>query len=321
MKKSVAHYISELLFLHDCVIIPSFGGLVGNIQSAKLNKNAGILYPPSKQILFNKNLRTNDGLLISYIAEQEHISQSDAKNKLTKFAEEITNKLLKNKTLRLDNIGLFTINKEGNTLFIQDHSVNYNLDAFGMDTAYKKELIRIDVQEHIERTVHQITAKRETTPNKTLWRAAAVIIPLVALSYLSVSQQEKINNVYMQMATLNPFTTTEIIEVEKIIEETTPIITAETNIKITPIVEVIEEEIAPIIIPQKKYYIIGGAFAKKKNATRLQAKLNNLNYSAEIIKEGRLLKVSYESFNNKEDAILALKGIKQENPSAWLLTK
>ena len=321
MKKSVAHYISELLFLHDCVIIPSFGGLVGNIQSAKLNKNAGILYPPSKQILFNKNLRTNDGLLISYIAEQEQISQSDAKNKLTKFAEEITNKLLKNKTLRLDNIGLFTINKEGNTLFIQDHSVNYNLDAFGMDTAYKKELIRIDVQEHIERTVHQITAKRETTPNKTLWRAAAVIIPLVALSYLSVSQQERINNVYTQMATLNPFTTTEIIEVEKIIEETIPIITAETNIEITPIVEVIEEEVAPIIIPQKKYYIIGGAFAKKKNADNLMTKLRNWHYNPTIVEGGNLLRVSYKSFNNKETAILALNIIRKENKDAWLLTK
>ena len=37
MKKSVSHYISELLFLHDCVVLPEFGGFVGNKQSAKLN--------------------------------------------------------------------------------------------------------------------------------------------------------------------------------------------------------------------------------------------------------------------------------------------
>ena len=50
MNKSVAHYISELLFLHDCVIVPDFGGFVGNKKSAQLNKTTGTLTPPSKQI-------------------------------------------------------------------------------------------------------------------------------------------------------------------------------------------------------------------------------------------------------------------------------
>ena len=33
------------------------------------------------------------------------------------------------------------------------------------------------------------------------------------------------------------------------------------------------------------------------------------------------MRVSYDSFNNREDAILALNKIKQENSAAWLLTK
>ena len=73
MNKPVGHYISELLFFHDCVILPNFGGLVGNPQSAKLNKTTGILSPPSKQILFNANLKTNDGLLITHISNQENV--------------------------------------------------------------------------------------------------------------------------------------------------------------------------------------------------------------------------------------------------------
>ena len=68
MKKSVSYYISELLFLHDCVIIPDFGGFIGKKRSAILNTTTGTLNPPSKQIVFNKNLNANDGLLISYIS-------------------------------------------------------------------------------------------------------------------------------------------------------------------------------------------------------------------------------------------------------------
>ena len=40
MKKTIDTYISELLFLYDCVIIPEFGGFVGNNKSAILNKKS-----------------------------------------------------------------------------------------------------------------------------------------------------------------------------------------------------------------------------------------------------------------------------------------
>ena len=79
MNKTVEHYISELLFLHDCVILPNFGGFVGNPQSAKLNKTTGMLSPPSKQILFNANLKTNDGLLITHISNEEGIFRNKKK--------------------------------------------------------------------------------------------------------------------------------------------------------------------------------------------------------------------------------------------------
>ena len=37
-EKSVSQYISDLLYTNDCVIVPNFGGFVGNRKSAELNK-------------------------------------------------------------------------------------------------------------------------------------------------------------------------------------------------------------------------------------------------------------------------------------------
>ena len=71
----------------------------------------------------------------------------------------------------------------------------------------------------------------------------------------------------------------------------------------------------------KTYYIIAGAFAEQKNADKMLKKLNNKNYNAEILKGGPLLRVCYDSFYNRENAILALNQIKQKNPEAWILTK
>jgi len=318
MNKTVDHYISELLFLHDCVILPNFGGFVGNPQSAKLNKTTGILSPPSKQILFNSNLKTNDGLLITHISNQEGITQEIAKQNVITFANENNKKLTALKVLRIDKIGLFTLGKEKNIIFLQDSANNYSLDAFGMKAAHNKTISRVnEVEEKVASTIQNIRTQNRNP--RAFLRAAAVIIPLVALSYLSISQQDRINNVYTQMATLNPFGTTE--GAEEVIE-TTPI----KDVRIIESAEIIEapmvEEVAtPIIIQQHTFYIIAGAFVEQTNADKMITKLTRWNYNAEIVEEGNLIRVSYNSFTNKETAILALKEIKQENPSAWLLTK
>ena len=62
-------YISDLLYSYDCVVIPDFGGFVANYASAKVQAVQHKITPPSKKISFNKNLRTNDGLLNNYIAD------------------------------------------------------------------------------------------------------------------------------------------------------------------------------------------------------------------------------------------------------------
>jgi hypothetical protein len=313
MNKTVDHYISELLFLHDCIILPDFGGFVGNPQSAKLNKITGILTPPSKQILFNTNLKTNDGLLITHIANKEDVLQDVAKNEVESYITKITEKLNASKVLRIDKIGLFTLGKEGNIIFLQDSANNYSLDAFGMKAMHNKAIVReIIVEKKVAATIK--TIRTHSNSPRAFLRAAAVIIPLVALSYLTISQQDNINTIYTQMAGLNPFETKAIVE---------PVVEIIPNIKVeveaTPIM--IEEESIPIIISQKTYYIIAGAFAEQRNANKMLAKLNKWNYNAEIVEGDNLLRVSYNSFYNRDEAVLALTKIKQENPEAWLLTK
>ena len=318
MNKTVEHYISELLFLHDCVILPDFGGFVGNLQSAKLNKTTGVLSPPSKQILFNASLKTNDGLLITHISNQEGITQEVAKNEVENYATKIIKKLTESKVLRLDKIGLLSLGREGNIIFLQDSISNYSLDSFGMKATYNKAIVRETIsEEKISSTIKNI--RIQSNNPKVFLRAAAVIIPLIALSYISITQQDKINNVYTQMASLNPFENSLITEpMTEVIPE------VKIEVQLTPILEVIEkkEEVAPIITLQKiTYYIIAGAFAEKKNANKMLEKLKKWNYNTKLVPGGSLLRVSYSSFTNKTEALIALHEIKQENSDAWLLTQ
>lgn len=337
MIKTVEYYVSELFFLHDCVIIPKFGGFVGNYQSAEVNSTTGFISAPSKKILFNTNLKTNDGLLITHIANQEKISQDEAHKNVDEFARYCNKKLSTSKILRIKEIGLFTLATEGNIIFLQDNTQNYNLASFGLKTTRHKKLIRENkTAEQVKSSVKTVKTVNINYPQ--IFRAAAVIIPLALISYLSISQQDKITDIYAQMATLNPFSSTENIipNLKDVTTETKdvifPSITEDIeNIDDVDNIEYVEdinildeldlEDDISTFIPSSTYYIIGGAFSEKKNAYQLLDKISKSNYNAEILDGSSLLRVSYDYFYNREDAILALNKIKLENPRAWLLTK
>ena len=314
MKQPIAHYISNLLYLHDCVIIPGFGGFVGNKKSAYIHPVSGIIYPPSKALLFNKNLSENDGLLATHVSKEEGIDLHEVSILIEEFVEKIQNELAERSAFKLQKIGTFSKGKEGNISFMQDNSYNYNLASFGMQANHKSKKVERTIKDRKKPVVKPIKDKDFT---KTLTRAAAIFIPLVGLSLIGITQEEKINTIYAQMANLNPFTNT--VETEVVVEQIE--ITTEA-----PIIEIIkpveaEEIVNPVIPQQHTYYIIAGAFAEQKNANKLLEKLKRWNYNASIVEGGNLMRISYNSFSNKEDALLALAEIRKENNSAWLLTK
>ena len=57
------------------------------------------------------------------------------------------------------------------------------------------------------------------------------------------------------------------------------------------------------------------------DANKMYEKLKGWNYDPQVLESGQLLRVTYSSFNNREEAILALAKIREDNPSAWMLTE
>ena len=303
MKKSIEHYISELLFLHDCVIIPGFGGFVGNEKSAKIDSETGAIHPPKKEISFNKNLKNNDGLLINHISQKEGLSQNDLKKSVINFSQNLNQSLTESKNIRLKNIGLFSVGKEGTVEFIQDQSKNYSLTGFGMETIQRPALPRDKIS--ITNKKLNNTLKKHNSTNK-LWRAAAILLPLIGLSFISIFQQNQIDKVYSIMADTNPI---------EIIKNT--ISSSEISDKIT------EKPIADRAAQFTNFYVIAGSFEESINAKKMLAKLKKENYNALIVGKNKygMIRVCYESYKTKEDALLALVNIRELNKEAWLLSE
>jgi nucleoid DNA-binding protein len=167
----ITAFIRELLFGNDCVIVPGFGGFIGNYTPARIDKNTGTFYPPVKQISFNRNLNHNDGLLIGRISMSSKINYGDARNLVEEFVAGLRKKLEKGEKVVFDNIGSFINNQEGNVQFEPDRNANYHLDSYGLEPFQCLPLEGYDVRKRVIRHIEKDPVK-QASMRKALWRAA-----------------------------------------------------------------------------------------------------------------------------------------------------
>lgn len=202
-------YISDLLFLHDCVIIPDFGGFICNYKSAYIDENSGRICPPSKDILFNRNLTHNDGLLVNWIAGKENISFEKATTQVMLFCEDLKIRLNQKQRIAFGDIGTFYTDRRFNIIF-ESGKNNFFAETYGMEAIELPATVFPGNRKHIETDAPVITPGlpayiKTSTPGNILYRlmkyalAAGVVAGVVVISQLDFFQfdsntMEKITN-------------------------------------------------------------------------------------------------------------------------------
>jgi nucleoid DNA-binding protein len=106
----VAKHIKSLLYEHDCVIIPGFGGLITRYVPAVVHPVKHTITPPSKRVAFNEKLVLTDGLLINTIAYYNGISAVEAQQMVAAFVTQANNQLKTDNRFELSDIGIFRYN-------------------------------------------------------------------------------------------------------------------------------------------------------------------------------------------------------------------
>ena len=116
----ISKYISDLLFQYECVVIPDFGGFITKEIPAEINPVQHNFSPPSKEIVFNIHLKTNDGLLVNHIAHSENISYNESKSRIENFARKCRVELINGKRINFQNVGFLFLNDNDEIVFRQD---------------------------------------------------------------------------------------------------------------------------------------------------------------------------------------------------------
>ena len=124
--------LQQLLFTHDCVIVPRFGGFLTHYRPARLDEQRRSIHPPSKDLSFNRHLVRSDGLLADHVAREEGLSFNQANAVIDGEVDAWRSKLDRDGRLELPRIGTFYRDAEKNLQFDPDRRVNFLKDAFGL---------------------------------------------------------------------------------------------------------------------------------------------------------------------------------------------
>ena len=323
MKTKINNYISFLLSEHNCVIIPNFGGFVANYESSRIDNNSQFIYAPKKSIVFNKSLQSNDGLLINEIATIEGKTFKQAKTELDKYVLDLKESLRLHKKVFLDDIGTLILGSEENILFVQSNSHNHLLESFGLYSIQYPIVHRTTVQDKFEEKIKSINQKGLLT--KRITKIAAVLLPLFIISALGISNKEKIKSNYANLAPFI-FSNDKAVEADAIYNLKPFNVESPTNSIEKAVISFYETKEKKFLNKTKnikQHFIIAGSFSSKKNAQKMITKLTYSNFkNSKIVNKSSsgFFRVSYESYNNSDEALIALRKIKKTNPSAWLLS-
>ena len=305
-------YIGDLLYRYQCVVVPEFGAFLAEQKSARLDSNSNAFYPPTKQISFNEQLHSNDGLLVKYIADVEGIPYEKVLTQLINVVESWKKLLNRKEKLNLKNIGYFSLNDTSKLQFHPIQTHNYLTTSFGLSSVVSskvsREVLKEEVQEIEEVTPILFTPEeRKRTP---YLKYAA--IALLAISIGAIGIQLYKGQIKQQLQLVDQ-------KAQEKVEETVQQATFfDTQPKVLPSVKLaVEQNI-------KRHKIIAGAFRIEANANKKVAQLRAKGYDARLIGKNKygLHQVIYASYSNPKDALFHLRQIKRsESSEAWLLSE
>ncbi len=174
--------ICELLYAHDCVVIPNFGGFLLQYVPASIHPVQHVFTPPSRTVAFNAALKVNDGILAKYVASAFNITYHDALEKLRIFSAECQLHLRLHRSITFTGIGTLKLDAHDLIDFLPLEGGNYLADAFGLPVFTSPAILRTNEQ-RVSRPAPQdrkIPLKRRSLPNAIRW--VLVVLPVLAVT-------------------------------------------------------------------------------------------------------------------------------------------
>jgi cell division septation protein DedD len=338
----VDKHISELLYEHDCVIVPELGGFLASYASSEIHPVQHTFSPPSKKVAFNALLKQNDGLLASYVAQTESFTYNKALKEIEGYVENCMQHISKGNKFTIERVGTLFKNVEGNLQFEPTKNANYLKDSFGLVSIQFLPIEQLQQQESrkkvLRKSVELPKAKTTKVSRKKVFNTvligtlaiwicfnAYIIISPSQVSVSSLSPVPESAKVEPPVKTESVVTESKTPEKNILPAESTITETAATSAETSTETKVAVPEVKQQAVPQQatsgnKYFLIGGAFRSAENAVKFSDGLKADGFiDAHILNEKLPLKmVCYSGFSTMEEARAEKTRLKSMQKDAWI---
>ncbi len=150
---TIADAISELLFDHDVVVVPGFGAFVVKQTPAKVNVITNHFSSPGAEVVFDAKICEENDVMAQFIAEKNNIPLEEARKLLLLFVSDSVSSMKAGKPVVLKNIGTLSYDWAQNIVLDQEHTVNFNEDAFGLGDFVAESVFRGESREAIRERI------------------------------------------------------------------------------------------------------------------------------------------------------------------------
>ena len=321
----IRYCIAELLSLHDCVIIPGFGGFIGNYSPARIDPVHHTFQPPTKNLLFNINLKQNDGLLANAVALSFNTPYADACKMIDEFSAKCRFALKAGKPFILPQVGKLFPGNEGIIHFEQDRIANLLPEAFGLTPFISPPIIRNSATLNLDWTQSSLgiepTRKKFVFPRALKW-AAVIALPIGIAAVIGVTQYDKFSANFANNAAFLGSAFTRVSVATKVEKKEAPVKVVSASARLISVEPVAVKQTS--IRYDDRYAVIVGAFRVKENAEKLVAELQQKGIEASIFDQSRtgLFRVTIGTSSDRSDARQLLASAKSTDfNDAWILAK
>jgi len=334
-------HIEILLLTNDCVIVPGLGGFMAHHIEARYDEEDKTFVPPLRTLGFNQNLTMNDSLLVQSYIECYDVSYPEALRRIEDEVSELRQHLQTEGSYELNDIGVLSLNNEGNIEFRPCEAGILTPNLYGLGTFEMKPLMEpeVTVVEEPVMESQTLVANTQTEGNEQLqtednaeeqertivikmsWLRNAVAVAAAVLAFFMigtpVSNSSLDTQRGVQQSSIIPLSSQnepeEFIEAEQPLVNAEDIATAETAESVKPEPEAPKPIENSNVQPTEEYCIVLASQVSKKNADRFMELLNNKGFKDAYITNVKFRRVLYGHFATKDEALSQLRELRQQN--------
>ena len=316
----VEKQLRKLLYRFDCVILPNFGAFLAKNKPSQYHEKTQVFYPPQRQLNFNAQLKSDDGLLIKSVSKTNGISYERAKKEVYSFVDDLQTTLQQERNVKLDQLGLFELTSDQVLRFDPDNN-SLRKDTFGLRPLQVDQIESVKVLKEDESPAeNKGLIQLMDEPQKAKKISSSTFLKYASIGIVAIAITGFVGYLLFQNQNINLTDNHENVKTEIenqlqkadfTLQESLPALTLKISKKEAK-------------TNKKIFHVIAGAFRYKENAIKKVNQLQNKGFNSKLLGQNRygLHQVSFGSFYSREKATQNLERLKRsENRNAWLLIK